>query len=213
MSIFPSLISFPIFSIKLSTPLLISLAKLFISSYYLSFKFVFLQFIQQSFYHFQLNFILEYNRFRSLQIISWSLQQNIGARDSMKGRVHYENVVDRVMQSLQQPCADLRGTGFDSWDVTHAYYSSMLHSSFHVKGWPACYHLIISFMILFKQPTHHISFQSSFTYHSVITLFCPLSFLIFSLLSISLGLAVKCLGLLALTSEEKCKGLMTSLLL
>jgi hypothetical protein len=85
--------------------------------------------IHSVFYHFILIYVtifciqlnLKINGFRSLQIISWSLQQNIGARDSMKGREHYENVVDRVMQSLQQPCADLRGIGFDSWHMTHAY--------------------------------------------------------------------------------------------
>ena len=41
--------------------------------------------------------------------MSWSLQQNIGAREALKGREHYEGVAEFVMNSLQQPCADLRG--------------------------------------------------------------------------------------------------------
>jgi hypothetical protein len=49
---------------------------------------------------------------RSLQILSWSLQLNIGARDVIKGRESYEEVTDFVMECLQQPCADLRGGYF-----------------------------------------------------------------------------------------------------
>ena len=85
----------------------------------------------------------------------------------MKGREHYENVVDRVMQSLQQPCADLRGTGFDSLDVTHntcipIRVGYILYSM--SRGCSFCYHLINSFIISFKQSVLPISFHITFTF-------------------------------------------------
>ena len=102
----------------------------------------------------------------------------------MKGREHYEKVVDRVMQSLQQPCADLRGTGIDSW---HA-------------------HTVTSVMSLTSKKT------SKFTYFVSNNTFLNQHLILYNLktfliLNYLLGLAVKCLGLLALTSEEKCKGM------
>ena len=93
-------------------------------------------------------FILEFIASRSLQIISWSLQQNIGARDSMKGREHYENVVDRVMQSLQQPCADLRGNDFDSWHMAHlSVYNTIFNNICLISIRTLKFHYVIVHMM------------------------------------------------------------------
>lgn len=46
---------------------------------------------------------------RSLQIISWSLQQNIGSRDAMKGCDYYDDIEEFVKSSLYQPDPDMRG--------------------------------------------------------------------------------------------------------
>ena len=46
---------------------------------------------------------------RSLQIISWSIQQNIGARDEIKGYESYDDVMEFITDSLSQPCPDIRG--------------------------------------------------------------------------------------------------------
>lgn len=47
--------------------------------------------------------------FRSLQILSWSLQQNIGARDSVQGVELYAEMLPFIMECLVEPNSDLRG--------------------------------------------------------------------------------------------------------
>jgi hypothetical protein len=45
---------------------------------------------------------------RSLQVIAWSLQQNIGSRGTARGSELYREVIPFVEQNLQQPHTDLR---------------------------------------------------------------------------------------------------------
>ena len=46
---------------------------------------------------------------RALQVVSWSLQQHIGNRDTVQGFEYYDNIVPFIVESLSQPCPDLRG--------------------------------------------------------------------------------------------------------
>ena len=46
---------------------------------------------------------------RALQVVSWSLQQHIGNRDSVQGFEYYDSIVPFIVESLSQPCPDLRG--------------------------------------------------------------------------------------------------------
>lgn len=82
---------------------LIPLSFLFLSHSY-SRKYI------STFIYFHLYFFLYlFLFFRSLQILSWSFQQNIGARNEIKGIENYDEIIEFIQSNLSQPCPDRRG--------------------------------------------------------------------------------------------------------
>jgi hypothetical protein len=81
---------------------------------------------------------------RSLQIIAWSLQHNVGSRDAIKGCDHYDDVVEFLQGSLQQAEPDMRGLSVRCLGLL-ALYSEEKCDGMHLLVCPLTQILIITY--------------------------------------------------------------------